>query len=591
MPRSASLTSRSLVQGAPIDNLVLTRLTVEWASTLVGTRLEALRQESGERFRLSFASEGFNRSLIACLDPRRPWLAEVNRRWEGPLWSPHPALTAAAHALVGRLLERIDKHAPDRSIRFDFGGGRGIIFELTPQTPNFALLREGGLVQTVFRHYKGAGERMTLGHPWSARAAPPGKLDPFPMTSQELDAVRSADAALDGTEAEWLPKRFLGIGAVGAELVAVASRLTGDSLGSVLRDRLDSILTGSAEIVVETPDGGSDASRWRLLPWRPDLEGGGMRWVTRERAAATAGFYFETRATADRVRDRIAALGGILRREISRTRKAEQRVRDELRGFEDPDKFQRMGEALLAGLSSARRHRETAIVADPYDPKGGELVIPAPAERSLPQIADDLFRRQRRARRGLAAAGERGDALARRASRLQALLDAHGRTTDELGAETLEASMRGDGLAVGLIAPTRAARAAARIAPPHLEGVRMITSKDGWTILVGRTGPDNDKLTFKIAAPDDLWLHAAGVPGAHVVIRNPDRQPSAPSATLAEAASLALWFSDARSEPGADVQWTRRKNVRRAKGGSSGKVVLKRFETIRARAHPPADGN
>ena len=119
----------------------------------------------------------------------------------------------------------------------------------------------------------------------------------------------------------------------------------------------------------------------------------------------------------------------------------------------------------------------------------------------------------------------------------------------------------------------------------------MITSKDGWTILVGRTGSDNDKLTFKLAAPDDLWLHAAGVPGAHVVIRNPDRKPSVPSATLAEAAALALWFSDARSEQGADVMWTRRKNVRRAKGGSSGKVVIKRFETIRTRAHPPPGEN
>jgi predicted ribosome quality control (RQC) complex YloA/Tae2 family protein len=159
---------------------------------------------------------------------------------------------------------------------------------------------------------------------------------------------------------------------------------------------------------------------------------------------------------------------------------------------------------------------------------------------------------------------------------------------DEAGAAVLEAELRAEGLPVGLVGPTRAARAAARIIAPQLTGVRIVTSQDGWTILVGRTGRENDKLTFKIAAPEDVWLHAAGVPGAHVVIRNPDRVAVAPQATLAEAARLALWFSDARAQGVGDVQWTRRKNVRRAKGGSSGMVVLKRFETIRVRAKPPS---
>jgi predicted ribosome quality control (RQC) complex YloA/Tae2 family protein len=313
--------------------------------------------------------------------------------------------------------------------------------------------------------------------------------------------------------------------------------------------------------------------------------------VTRGGAAETAGWYFETRDAADRVQERIGALLSILRREVGRTRKAEPKVRDELRAFEDPDKFKRMGEALLAGLSTARRDGAAVVVLDPYDEAGREIVIPAPAERALTLIADDLFRRQRRARRGLTAAGNRADALTKRMLRLEAVLAAHATTSDERGVETLEAAMRELGLPVGLVAKTRAARAAARTSPPHLEGVRMITSTDGWTILVGRSGPDNDKLTFKIAAPDDLWLHASGVKGAHVVIRNPDRRASAPKATLAEAAALALWFSDARSEQGADVQWTKRKNVRRAKGGSSGMVVIKRFETIRARPHPPSEAD
>jgi predicted ribosome quality control (RQC) complex YloA/Tae2 family protein len=149
--------------------------------------------------------------------------------------------------------------------------------------------------------------------------------------------------------------------------------------------------------------------------------------------------------------------------------------------------------------------------------------------------------------------------------------------------------MRSERLAVGLLRTTKAGRAAARTEPPRLDGIRMLESADGWSILVGRTGRDNDRLTFKIAAPEDIWLHAEGVPGAHVIVRNPERQARVPETTLAEAARAAAWFSDAKHEGFVDVHWTRRKNVRRAKGGASGKVVLKRFETIRVKPAPPSE--
>jgi predicted ribosome quality control (RQC) complex YloA/Tae2 family protein len=309
----------------------------------------------------------------------------------------------------------------------------------------------------------------------------------------------------------------------------------------------------------------------------------------RDGPSATAAFHYEAADAAARLRARIVALAAILRKELGRTRAAEQRVREGLRSFEDPDRYRRMGEALLAGLRSARRSGGIVYVPDPYDEGGRELSIPATPGRTLAQVADELFQRQRRSRRGLISGAARAETLARQASRLERLLVAHERLTDPAGVDALESDMRAAGLPVGLIGPTRASRAAALVTGPQLSGVRMVTSADGWTILVGRTGPDNDRLTFKIAAPDDFWLHAAGVPGAHVVIRNPERLGAAPAKTLAQAAGLALWFSDARSQGVADVQCTRRRNVRRAKGGRSGLVVLKRFETIRARAAAPPE--
>ena len=156
----------------------------------------------------------------------------------------------------------------------------------------------------------------------------------------------------------------------------------------------------------------------------------------------------------------------------------------------------------------------------------------------------------------------------------------------------LEQAMRQAGMPVGLEPATRAGRAVATHGKPRLEGVRVFTSSDGMTVLVGRTGPANHRLTFKLAAPEDFWLHAQGSPGAHVVVRNDRRRPRPPDETLREAAALAAWFSDSRDHEFADVQWTRRKYVRRPRGSAAGTVVLKRFETIRVRPGiPPAMGD
>jgi len=569
-----------------MDNLVLTRIAVEWSSTFVGSRLASLTQESGARFRLVFAASAGDTTVIASYATPGPWIGISSRRWEGPLWSPAPWVHPAARALAGRRLERVVKDHADRVLLLDFGAGWGLALELAPQRSNFIVLGEDRTVVAMLRQPKVSRTRLTTGQPWSPASLPAGRLDPFGAAADVIERTLLDADSTDDSLVQRIRRRLLGIGPVGAELVAEEHLATGRPAGVVVRERLDAVLRGESEVLIEVAEGASAPGR--LLPWRPVTVASGRRLIARGGAAETAADFYESRDREGQVEGRITALGGILRSELNRARQAERKVLEGVKSFEDPDRHRLMGEALLAGLAGARRAGEVVIVPDPYDGER-EMTIPAPADRPLTRVADELFARHRRAQRGRATAAARASMLARRAARLESLLVTHERVADEAAADALEAEMRAERLPVGLVGPTRAKRAAARVTGPELSGVRIVTSAEDWTILVGRTGRDNDKLTFKIAAPDDFWLHAAGVPGAHVVIRNPERKASAPAATLAAAASLALWFSDARSQGTGDVQWTRRKNVRRAKGGTSGKVVLKRFETLRVRAHPPPE--
>jgi predicted ribosome quality control (RQC) complex YloA/Tae2 family protein len=113
-----------------------------------------------------------------------------------------------------------------------------------------------------------------------------------------------------------------------------------------------------------------------------------------------------------------------------------------------------------------------------------------------------------------------------------------------------------------------------------------IESGDGFTIYVGRSAGQNERVTFAIGGPDDLWLHARGIPGAHVIVKSAGRE--VPERTLLEAAALAAYFSKGRDEAGVDVEIARRALVRRVPGGPPGLVTYRAERAVRVAPRAPS---
>jgi predicted ribosome quality control (RQC) complex YloA/Tae2 family protein len=110
---------------------------------------------------------------------------------------------------------------------------------------------------------------------------------------------------------------------------------------------------------------------------------------------------------------------------------------------------------------------------------------------------------------------------------------------------------------------------------------------DGFEILVGRGELENDRLTFDVAEPHDLWLHVAGATaGSHVVVRNPERR-EVPRPVLEAAAAAAAWFSKARGSPRVEVHLCRACDVRKPRGAPPGLVELERWRSIKVKPAVP----
>jgi predicted ribosome quality control (RQC) complex YloA/Tae2 family protein len=112
-------------------------------------------------------------------------------------------------------------------------------------------------------------------------------------------------------------------------------------------------------------------------------------------------------------------------------------------------------------------------------------------------------------------------------------------------------------------------------------------SPDGLTVWVGKNALQNEELTFRRAAPEDMWLHARGMPGAHVIVRA--EGGAIPEWTIEWAAGLAAYYSRGRDDTQVEVDVVPRRHVRHLKGGRPGQVLYGHERTLRVAPRAPSD--
>jgi hypothetical protein len=115
-----------------------------------------------------------------------------------------------------------------------------------------------------------------------------------------------------------------------------------------------------------------------------------------------------------------------------------------------------------------------------------------------------------------------------------------------------------------------AARQAVEAAPRPFRRFRL---QGKWEVWVGRDSKENDQLTHRDSHPHDIWLHAQGVPGSHVILRTGGHPDMVPRAVLAQAAAIAALHSRARHSSLVPVIWTERRYVRKPRKALPGTAV------------------
>jgi predicted ribosome quality control (RQC) complex YloA/Tae2 family protein len=264
--------------------------------------------------------------------------------------------------------------------------------------------------------------------------------------------------------------------------------------------------------------------------------------------------------------------------EIQEARKQAERklrsLREELKQAEALEELRRKGEFLLAYAHSVEPGQTSFAVPDE------DLLIELDPTLSPSENAQAIFKEYRKAKSARSGLPEKITEAQMQADYFDELftslelangydeiraVQADSRTSNAPAQPTLDSSKGKTG------------KKARKDQPKGPQPLRLRTTY-GAHVLVGRTATQNDIATFRMASPDDLWLHARGVPGSHVILRT---EGGVSNADIEEAAGIAAAYSKARNEAQVDVLCTEKRHVRKVPNSPPGFVTFKNERVIR----------
>jgi hypothetical protein len=316
--------------------------------------------------------------------------------------------------------------------------------------------------------------------------------------------------------------------------------------------------------------------RWGLQPYplslgQDDARPAGSVFEAMEIACDTAGgveaALAGTAAPTSTGKGDAELLATRLQRRVDREAKRVAALERQLAAAGPPEAARELGQILLARKDAVSRG-DASVVLQAFD--GSQREIALDPKLDAVANAERFFEEGRRRERAL----ERLPAeIASATTRLAGFRDALVRLERDGPSEDLwrfagekPPSARGRGKGRG-------------DAEERLPYTRLLSS-GGLEIRVGRGARDNDELTFRHSAPDDIWLHASQVSGAHVILRWGRKEDNPPQRDLLEAAVAAAVGSGARHSGSVAVAWTRRKYVRKARKSPPGTVIPDRVKTV-----------
>ena len=552
----------------PMDAFLLKQVIAELAAEIPGALVSKVRQPGEKEIVLELWGRGERRLLLSA-DPELCRIHLTTRKAPNPPSPPRFCQFLRKH-LEGMRIAEFSVAPYDRSVRIDFVSGRpdaehaktSLYAELFGRDANLIYVDGDGTILEPLRAVSGEESRI--------REVVPGiPYRPLPKPARVFlpDVTRTDAARIFAGSWEGIRKALLdnvaGLGREIAQEAAMRGQESPDALHEALRDLVRRYEEGDFAPGIGTLAGG----KRRILPF-PCPAAGFADFLPFPTANAAADAFYADVAEAreiavlrQQVASRIAALLKKERHKLENVGGDEERLVEGLLGTA-------RGETLKANLGSLKKGMDSF------------RDIPLDSAKTPVENMNRYFRIARKAKGATEIVRKRKRDVAESVYYLESLegqLEA-ARARDDVIAVRQELSSSFPSRAK----PSTKKKGARKDAPrPVLPQVEKVAFR-GYAILVGRNNVGNDRIVKELSAPDDLWLHAQGIPGSHVLVKRLAGK-EVPPEVIEEAARLAVLHSKAKGSRNVPVFLAQARHVSKFKGAKPGLVRITKYSTVSVR--------
>ena len=556
-----------------MDLFVIHGVVEELKKEIVGGFITKVYQMNRTDLLFRVRRLGEERQLLISTHPEFSRLHLTEKKYANPMVPPRFCTYLRKHITGTRVMDVIQK--PYERIvgielqkRMDAGVIRNLILmaELMGKASN-VLLVEGEKIQDCLhfrRSEEGSARPAAPGLPYSP---PPssGRMSPDRVTPEGMGEIISSPP---GERWRALVEKNSGVSPLLAREIEWESMGTASGFWNYFRLLFDRYEQGAFEPRIITLLGEKKVlSPFPLKSLGPASE---EPWASMNLAADS--YYFAT-VMKRQIEEQKQSLAKRLGQLLSRLQRRRENLLQDSKKFEKDIELKDYGEILVANYPRLKKGMRQIEVQDFRQDPPRSILIPLEEALDAAGNVQRYFRKYKKAKRGI-------EFIAARMAETEgeiAYIDSVLFQVEEAGNAEELAEVRKELEEERILRFSRKPKAAKETKEASLP-VRRLRSSEGLEIFCGKHNVGNDYLLRKVARGNDLWFHAQGLPGSHVLLKIGPGEPRWES--ILEAATIAAYYSRGRGSNRIAVDYTAVKNLHRPRGARPGLVTYSHQKTV-----------
>jgi len=565
-----------------LDGFSMHPLIAELNQSLAGSRIDKIAQPNKQTILLTLRQPGQTFTLHISINAQNPVINLIEHTMENPPEPPIFCMVLRKQIEGGRIAQ-IRQHGLDRLVLIDIdtigAGGilltKSFVIELMGKYSNMILVQEQRIIDSL-RKVGRSNSRVRLVLPGCDYALPPNQDKLNILTAAPADII----LALKETPALPLAKAIvnacLGLGPVTAKEIAFAAGLPANILVETLEESDFSALTAAIQEIIAA--------------CQKDMVQPTLITDDKKKVLAVAAFPLhiypqgiaKTFSTMSQLLDHSTKLCGqytlpekdrfkkLVHMELVRAQNKADVLREELVQAQNAEDFKIRADILMTYQYQMADHAAAEVLLpNIYSETGEQIKITLDKRLTVIQNMQAYYHKY--------------DKLKRAQTLLQVQMKQCQDNTDYLSSieNSLDSSttlaeineIKAELISSGYLQERLKKKMSEKPSVPF-----KFKAADGTIVLVGKNNYQNDRLTFKTADRNDIWLHTKDIPGSHVILRCENETPA--EAAILFAANLAAHFSKAQNSSKIPVDYTLCRYVKKPAGAKPGFVIFTNQKTL-----------